>query len=77
VLSVLLPCLGVDFGQMPNLVAGVQVEVDANGIVLPVAFDGVAEEHRVLLPDALTMLPTLNGFFTLASTRLPLLKTTS
>jgi len=29
------------------------------------------------LPDALAMLPTLNGFFTMASTRPPLLKTIS
>ena len=69
-LSVLLPGLGVDFGQMLNLIAGSQVEVDASDIVLPVAFDGAAEEHRAL--PALAMLPTLNGFFTLASTRSPI-----
>ena len=53
VLFVLLPGLGVDFGQMLNLVAGLQVEVDASDVALPVAFDGVAEEHRALQPRRL------------------------
>ena len=49
VLFVLLPGLGVDFGQMLNLVAGIQVEVDANDVVLSVVFDGAAEDCPLLL----------------------------
>ena len=48
VLFVLLPGLGVDFGQMQNLVAGVQAEVDAIDVALPVAYDGVAEDCPLL-----------------------------
>jgi len=47
-ITVLFPGLGVDLGQMLNLVAGIQVEVDASDAVLPVALGGVAEEHRAL-----------------------------
>ena len=62
---------------MLNLVAGVQVEVDASDVALPVAFDGVAEDCPLLLARRLSDAADLRRVLQLGLHASPLLKTIS